>query len=315
MAKTNNENSQLEAIYGPSHQACASRINRRIFGIENCALKCRGLKPRAIFNNFILCMFFALLILFFASGCAKKESLETFQTPIKFTEETKVNETQEENIQDLRGGQMADIEGVNLDWTGHSGFVIKNNKTIYIDPFQLKGEPEKADIVLITHEHYDHCSIADIKRIAKPQTIIVTVPDCQSKLSNLDIANVTLVKPGDKISVQGIIIEAVPAYNLNKKFHLKENAWVGYVVTVEGKRIYHAGDTDFIPEMRNLKNIDIAIVPISGTYVMTAEEAANAVNAFQPKIAIPMHYGSIIGTSDDAARFKRLAKVKVGVFS
>lgn len=209
---------------------------------------------------------------------------------------------------------MANIEGVNIEWLGHAGFVFKNDKVIYIDPFKIKGG-EKADLIMITHEHYDHCSIEDLNRIAKPDTIIVTVPDCQSKLSSLKIANVTLVRPGDKVNIKGTIVEAVPAYNTNKKFHPKANEWVGFIVTINGKRVYHAGDTDYIPEMKNLKNIDIALVPVSGTYVMTAEEAANAVNDFKPKTAIPMHYGSIVGQSSDAEKFKSLAKVRVEILS
>ncbi|PIN86596.1 Zn-dependent hydrolase [Candidatus Woesearchaeota archaeon CG10_big_fil_rev_8_21_14_0_10_44_13] len=204
------------------------------------------------------------------------------------------------------------IEGVNMEWFGQSGFLLKNDKTIYIDPFKISGS-EKADIILITHEHSDHCSIEDIKKIIKPETIIVTVPDCQSKLSGMEIANVTLVKPGNRLNIKGTLIETVPAYNLNKKFHPKENEWVGYIITINGKRIYHAGDTDYIPEMKNLKNIDIAMVPVSGTYVMSPSEAAMAVNDFRPKVAIPMHYGGIIGTKEDAEKFRSLAKVNVEI--
>lgn len=207
---------------------------------------------------------------------------------------------------------MANIEGVNVEWLGHASFVFKNDKVVYIDPFKIKGG-EKADLILITHEHYDHCSIEDLNKIVKSETIIITVPDCQSKLSNLRIANITLVRPGNKINIKGTMIEVVPAYNTNKKFHPKANEWVGYIITINGKRVYHAGDTDYIPEMKNLKDIDIALVPVSGTYVMTAEEAAKAVNEFKPKIAIPMHYGSIVGQSSDAEKFRSLAKVKVEI--
>ena len=205
---------------------------------------------------------------------------------------------------------MPDIEGVNIEWLGHASFVLKSDKIIYIDPFQIKGG-DKADLILITHEHYDHCSIADLHKIIKPETIIITVADCQSKLSGLKIANVTLVRPGDKVNVKGTLIEAVHAYNTNKRFHPKQNEWVGFIITINGKRIYHAGDTDAIPEMNSLKNIDIALVPVSGTFAMTAEEAANAVNSFRPKVAVPMHYGSIVGQRSDAERFKSLAKTRV----
>ena len=115
---------------------------------------------------------------------------------------------------------MPNIEGVNIEWLGHASFVLKSDKIIYIDPFQIKGG-DKADLILITHEHYDHCSIADLHKIIKPETIIITVADCQSKLSGLKIANVTLVRPGDKVNVKGTLIEAVHAYNTNKRFHPK----------------------------------------------------------------------------------------------
>lgn len=222
----------------------------------------------------------------------------------------------ENSAQEIQQGDenMANIEGVNIEWSGQSSFAFRNDKTIYIDPFNVK-DVGKADIILITHEHYDHCSIADIQKIVKPDTIIITVPDCQSKLSNLKIANVTLVRPGDRLNVKGMQIEAVPAYNANKKFHPKENEWVGFVIKINGKRIYHAGDTDYIPEMKNLTNIDIALVPIGGTYTMTPEEAAKAVNDFKPKVAIPMHYGTVsgVGQKSDAEKFKSLAKVKVEI--
>lgn len=207
-----------------------------------------------------------------------------------------------------------EIEGVNIEWTGHAGFMLKNDKVICIDPFKLGGDNEKADLILVTHEHYDHCSIGDIKKIIKPETIIVTVADCQSKVSGMEVANVTLVNPGDKVNVQGTMIEAVPAYNIGKKFHPKENEWVGFIITIKGKRIYHAGDTDHIPEMKALQNIDIALVPVSGTYVMKPEEAAKAVNELKPKVAIPMHYGAgIIGTKADAEKFKSLVNGRVEV--
>jgi len=207
---------------------------------------------------------------------------------------------------------MADIEGINIDWLGHAGFMIKDEKVIYVDPFKIAGG-EKADLILITHEHYDHCSLEDIKKIIKPETIIVTVADCQSKFSGLEVANVTLVKPGDKLNVKGTEIEAVPAYNKDKQFHPKENEWVGFIFTVDGKRIYHAGDTDDIPEMQSLSNIDIALMPVGGTYTMSPEEAAEAVNKFRPKVAIPMHYGTVVGKKEDAEKFMEKCQVRVEI--
>ncbi len=186
----------------------------------------------------------------------------------------------------------------NITWLGHDGFLIKGDgKAIVIDPFQVK-RCELADIILVTHEHYDHCSPEDIQKIQKASTVIVTEVDSARKLSG----DVRVVQPGDKLTVSGIPIEAVPAYNTNKNFHPKQNGWLGFVVTVDGVRIYHAGDTDLIPEMDSLKT-DIAILPVSGTYVMTAEEAVEAAKTIKPKLAIPMHFGAIVGSTDDAWRF------------
>ena len=211
-------------------------------------------------------------------------------------------------------------KNIQIEWLGHSGFLVNYGKIIYIDPYQIdsKAAEIKADVILITHEHYDHCSIEDIKKIVKPETLIITVPDCQSKLAQTadKVKSVVLVKPGDRFNLLGAQIEVVPAYNTNKKFHAKENEWVGFVIFVNGVKIYHAGDTDIIPEMEKLVglgNIDIALLPVSGTYVMTAEEAAEAANKIKPKIAIPMHYDSGVGTKEDAEKFKSLCKVPVEI--
>ena len=196
----------------------------------------------------------------------------------------------------------------NIKWLGHAGFKIKGEKTVYIDPFKIK-EIEPADIIIITHEHFDHLSQEDIDKIQTGKTVIVTTPDCLIKVSG----NIKAINPGTVLNVDGIQIEAVPAYNTNKQFHPRANGWVGVIVTVNGKRIYHAGDTDNIPEMASLKNIDVALLPVSGTYVMTAEEAADAANKIMPKVAIPMHYGSIVGTRADAEKFKKLCRCKVEI--
>lgn len=192
-------------------------------------------------------------------------------------------------------------------WLGHDTFRIVGEKIIYTDPFKIKKK-DNADIILITHEHYDHCSPEDVKKLQSADTVIIAPADCAGKLSG----NVRSMKPGDKINVKGIDIEAVPSYNTNKKFHPKTNSWVGYIFTVKGERIYIAGDTDFIPEMKNYK-ADIALLPVSGTYVMTAEEAVQAALAIKPKIAVPMHYNSIVGTKDDAKRFADGLKGKIEV--
>jgi L-ascorbate metabolism protein UlaG (beta-lactamase superfamily) len=189
----------------------------------------------------------------------------------------------------------------NISWLGHDAFKIAASKVIYLDPFELAGDLEPADVICISHDHYDHCSPDDVAKIRADHTVIVAAENCRGKLKG----DVRLVKAGDKLDIDGLTIEVVPAYNVNKQFHPREAGGVGYVLTVDGSRIYHAGDSDPIPEMEGL-DVDIAMLPVSGTYVATAEEAVEAAEKLQPKVVIPMHYGSIVGSRADAERFKEL---------
>jgi len=192
-------------------------------------------------------------------------------------------------------------------WLGHSSIKIKGDKTVYIDPWKLR-DYDPADLILISHSHGDHLSPGDVEKIHKDDTVIITTEDCAAQLSG----DVRVVKPGDEIQVGEIKVEAVPSYNTNKAFHPRQNKWVGFIITMEGSRIYYCGDTDFIPEMKEIE-ADIMIVPVGGTYTMTAEEAAEAVNLIKPGVSIPVHYGDIVGSIKDAKKFKALCEVPVEI--
>lgn len=187
----------------------------------------------------------------------------------------------------------------NIHWLGHDSFYVEASKTVYFDPWDVSGEP-KADIILISHEHFDHCSPDDVAKISKPDTVIVTEPVSAAKLSG----NVKTVSPGESLDIGGVKVTAVPSYNMDKDFHPKANNWLGFVIEIDGVSIYHAGDSDHIPEMEGL-DVDIALLPVSGTYVMDKDQAVAAARAIKPKFAIPMHYGKIVGSLEDAEFFAR----------
>lgn len=207
------------------------------------------------------------------------------------------------------------LNGIELKWLGHSGFMLKNHKVIYIDPYNIKDGLEPADIILITHSHYDHCSYSDIGKIIKEGTRIVASADCQSKIAKFDVPiKIELIEPGRELDFGETRIVAFPAYNIDKHFHPKEEQWVGYVIKVGDVTIYHSGDTDLIPEMQKLTGYKqpgkefVALLPVGGRFTMSAEEAAEAAKLIKPTLAIPMHWGAIIGTEDDANEFVQLCK-------
>ncbi len=195
---------------------------------------------------------------------------------------------------------------MNIKVLYHSSIKIESNINIYFDPFKIEVASNDADVIFITHEHYDHFSPEDILKIKKENTIIVLPKNMENMALDLNFekTNIVLVEPNQKYKLenQELIFETIPAYNVNKNFHKKEMNWVGYILEIEGKRVYVAGDTDITEENKQVK-CDIALVPIGGTYTMEAKEAAELVNIIKPKIAIPIHYGAIVGNKEDEKIF------------
>ncbi|MBI3005182.1 MAG: MBL fold metallo-hydrolase [Ignavibacteriales bacterium] len=192
-----------------------------------------------------------------------------------------------------------------IHWLGHASFRIEDGATqIYIDPWKLPGTSPKADVVFITHAHYDHFSPEDIARIRNKGTTFFAPKDVAFQLDG----NVISVLPGQSYNLGELKVRTVHAYNLGKQFHPKHSNWVGYILTLStGQRIYHSGDTDFTPEMRTVV-ADFALLPCGGTYTMTGKEAADAANTFKPQALIPMHWGDIVGTNKDASEAQKAFK-------
>ncbi|MEE9323858.1 MAG: MBL fold metallo-hydrolase [Candidatus Aenigmarchaeota archaeon] len=193
-----------------------------------------------------------------------------------------------------------------ITWLGHATFKIETSgKTIYIDPYVLpKGSP-LADIILVTHDHYDHCDSSKVNEVKSDATQIVTTEKSAGKLEG----NIKTVKAGDSLEIEGIRIRAVPAYNTDKPFHPKGDG-VGFIIESEGKQVYHTGDTDYIPEMGSLQGLTAILVPIGGTYTMDIEQAKEAILAMRPRIAVPMHYNFLEGLRANANEFKEKVESK-----
>ncbi len=194
-----------------------------------------------------------------------------------------------------------------IHWLGHASFRLDGVVTVYIDPWKLHTT-HPADVILVTHEHHDHLSLDDIARITKLDTVIVSPASCKGKLRG----DVRIIKPGQTLTVGEVKVHAVPAYNTNKPNHPREAGHVGYIVEMDGWRVYHAGDTDLIPEMADIA-CDVALLPVGGTYTMTAAEAAEALKVMQPEYAVPMHYGDVVGGPSDAEALRTLAPEGVEV--
>ncbi len=195
--------------------------------------------------------------------------------------------------------KLGDVE---IHWFGHASFLIKGDgKRIYIDPYVLPDNPEPADIILVTHEHFDHCAPEQIRRIQNEDTVIITTEGARRKCNG----NVKVIHPDESIDIKGVRIHAVQAYNIGKEFHPK-GLGVGFVVEISGKKIYHAGDTDFIPEMKDLENfhLDLALLPVGGTYTMDLNDALDALKVIKPRAVIPMHYNYLKGLDISQSRLE-----------
>ena len=197
------------------------------------------------------------------------------------------------------------VEGIKV--LCHSSIKFSKGEIIYFDPFKIDNDYNDADIIFITHDHYDHYSEKDINKVKKLQTVIIAPKQLLNKLlkNGFNQDYIITVNPNEEKMVAGIKFKTLPAYNINKQFHPKENGWLGYIIEIEGVRYYIAGDTDITEENKKVK-CDVAFVPVGGTYTMDYKEAANLINEIKPKIAVPIHYGSIVGTKKDAISFMKL---------
>ena len=230
-------------------------------------------------------------------GCVKEKPKAQDQTTEK-PKKTEEKETEKEAAM-----------GVSLQWLGHASFKIRHDKTvIYIDPWKLKMPADEATLVLISHSHYDHYSAEDIVKVTGPNTKLIAPPDVIATEKGGE-----LIAPGVTIEAGAVKVTGVAAYNTAKQFHPKSNKWVGFIIEVGGKRICYVGDTDLTDEMKTLKNIDVALLPVGGKYTMNAEEAAEATKIIKPKKAVPYHYGDIVGSRSDAEKFSQLAGCEVKI--
>lgn len=201
--------------------------------------------------------------------------------------------------------------GTTLQWLGHASFKIcYQDNIIYIDPWKLKDSPGDATVVLVSHSHYDHYSSDDIVKVSRSDAKLIASADVVKKEKNGE-----MIMPGSTVDFGGVRVSGVAAYNPGKQFHPKAKNWLGFIIEVGQKRIYYAGDTDLTEEMKSLKEIDVALLPVGGTYTLNAEEAAEATGYIKPKIAIPYHWGEIVGSSADADKFANTAECKVQVLS
>ena len=260
----------------------------------------------------------SLLLVVSLSACSGKAGAS--EDDAKNSKQNNAKEAATNDKTDDTGEEKKVMDINNITINSQSSIKIEGSKTIYIDPYKRTEAVHDADLILITHAHYDHFDEPSLKNVAGDSTFVVCPDSMSQDVDRLGIgtAGTAYMEPGAEIKPEGafegalggITIKAVPAYNLNKNFHPKSNGWVGYVINMDGVTYYAAGDTDALPELESIK-CDVAFVPVGGTYTMTAAEAAALVNKINPEVAIPIHYGSIVGSAGDADTFK--AKVAGGI--
>jgi len=207
------------------------------------------------------------------------------------------------------------VGNIDIKWLGHSGFFIRDNNSglrIYIGPHNIREDSEKADLIFLTHSHHDHLSLADLNKVVGPNTRVLAPPDCQSTLTRFKVpVRIQIVEEGMEFSFGDLRIVVMPAYNTDKPFHSKDEGWVGYLIKFRDVVLYYAGDTDVIPEMQKLTGHKhdkefVALLPVGGRFFMTADEAFEAAKILKPSLAIPMSFGGLSGTEEDAKEFIEL---------
>lgn len=196
----------------------------------------------------------------------------------------------------------------------HSSIKITGNKILYFDPYQIEEESHDADIIFVTHDHFDHYSPEDIKKVTKDDTRLIMPESMKEQVKGAftDFGRCEFINPDGMMEAKGLMIKAVPAYNRLKPFHTKGKKYVGYLVTMDGVSYYVAGDTDMTSENQNVK-CDVALVPVGGKFTMDYKEAAKFINHIGPKLAIPTHYGTVAGSSEDGKKFAELVDKKIEV--
>ena len=243
------------------------------------------------------------------SNADKSGAGGTTQEDTGGAEKEGADETQDAERKDKIAQEVREVNTDNITVNTQSSIRIEGSKTIYIDPYKRSKAAHDADLILITHAHYDHYDEPSLRNVAGKNSFVVCPDSMFNEVNALGLGakGSAAMEPGAEIKpdgdLEGITIKAVPAYNLNKNFHPKANGWVGYVIKMDGVTYYAAGDTDALPELEDVK-CDIAFVPIGGTYTMTAKEAAGLINKIKPEIAVPIHYGTIVGSAKDVDTFK-----------